>query len=286
MPLAISNTPRRSSRFSHKPGVAGQRREAAADHYGLKGKRILITGASKGLGRVCAEAFAREGAWLMLAARSRDRLEQARASLSEPERHRVHAGDLTTLREVRQLVKLAEAFGPIDVILHVMGGGLGMRDPLLAWNEFDALFRTNLAAAAEINRGLIPGMRERGTGNIVHVGSISGTEATGSVGYNVVKAALSAYTRSLGRELAATGVIVTAILPGGFWAPDNAWVRFQQRDPQRLQEVIAARQPRRKLGDAAEIIPMLLLLSSRKASMMSGCCVPIDGGEGVAYLSS
>ena len=251
----------------------------------LVGKRILITGASRGLGRSCAEAFAKQGTRLLLAGRTADRLTQLHAALDHPADHRVFSGDLTKRDVIERLVEMAAAFGDIDIILHVMGGGLGLRDPLLSWEEFATLFTTNLAAAAEINRRLIPRMIERKTGNIVHVGSIASTEAVGSVGYNTTKAALAAYTRSLGRALAPTGVIVTGILPGGFIAPDNAMARLQQRDPQLLEKWIAEREPRKRLGQPEEIIPLMMFLASRKATMMSGCCVPIDAGEGLTYVS-
>ena len=77
---------------------------------------------------------------------------------------------------------------------------------------------------------------------------------------------------------------MTGILPGGFWAPDNSWVRFKERDPELLEKIIAERQPRGRLGDAQELMPILLLLASRCATMMTGCCVPIDGGEGITYV--
>lgn len=251
--------------------------------FDLQNKRILITGASRGLGQVCATAFANEGARLLLTARAEDRLEKIRKELIRSEEHRTYAGDLTLPAEIEKLIWVAEDFGEIDVVIHVMGGGLGMRNPLLSRDEFDTLFKTNVASAAEINRFLIPGMIDRKAGNIVHVGSLAGREAVASVGYNTVKAGLAAYIRSLGRELASTGVIITGLSPGGFWAPDNAWVRFKERDSKLLGQVVAERQPRGRLADAEEIIPMLLFLASHQATMMTGCCVPIDGGEGITY---
>jgi len=185
--------------------------------------------------------------------------------------------------KIAELAARAFKFGPIDVIIHVMGGGLGYSDSLLEWEKFDTLFKINIASAAEINRLLVPSMVKRATGNVVHVGSIAGREATGSVGYNAVKAALAAYIRTLGRELADTGVVVTGISPGGFWAPQNSWERFRQRDPNLLKQVIAQRQPRMKLGDASELIPAMFFLASRQATMMTGCSMPIDGGEGLTY---
>lgn len=249
------------------------------------GKRILITGASRGLGQSCAEAFAKQGSLLLLTGRTAERLVQVKASLQRPGDHKVFAGDLTKLEQLERLSAVVEEFGEIDVILHVMGGGLGLHDPLLTWEDFARLFQTNLAVAAEINRWVIPRMIAQKTGNIVHVGSIASTEAVGSVGYNTIKAALAAYTRSLGRLLAPTGVIVTGVLPGGFLAPENAMVRLQQRDPKALKELIEARQPRKQLAGPDELMPLMMFLASRRATMMTGCCVPIDAGEGLTYVA-
>jgi 3-oxoacyl-[acyl-carrier protein] reductase len=258
--------------------------KVATGDFGLAGKNVLITGASKGLGRSCAEAFAGLGANLLLAARTEDKLVSLAQSLENSEAHQVCASDLTTMEGIQRLVEDADAFGEIDVVLHVMGGGLGMREPLLEWDQFDALFKTNLSSAAELNRALVPRMVERKTGNIVHVGSIASSEAVGSVGYNTIKAALAAYTRTLGRALADSGVIVTAILPGGFWAPENSFVRLKERDPAVFEKWVEEHLPRKQLGKAEEIIPLMFFLSSRQATMMTGCCVPIDGGEGLTYV--
>jgi len=254
------------------------------DAFDLQEKRILITGASKGLGRVCTEEFAKDGARLLLAARSTDKLQEIKENLPAPEKHMTFAGDLNDPKVIRELVEQARVFGEIDVILHSMGGGLGMRDPLLTWEEFDTLSKTNIRSAAEINRLLMPGMKERKTGNIVHVGSITSREAIGSVGYNTIKAGVAAYVRTLGREVADMGIIVTGILPGAFLAPDNSWERMKQTKPEIIEKFIEERMPRKKFGDAKEIVPLLKFLCSRHATMMTGCCVPIDGGEGITYV--
>jgi 3-oxoacyl-[acyl-carrier protein] reductase len=268
--------------------------QQALDHRPIKdapkggnrflGKRVLITGASRGLGQSCAVAFAEEGAKVLLTARTKGRLEEIQGSLENPKDHRIHAGDLTEPNGVKGLFESIQAFGEMDILLHVMGGGLGMRDPLLKSGEFNTLFQTNLGAAAELNREIVPGMISRKKGNVIHVGSIASTEAVGSVGYNSVKAALAAYVRSLGKELAPTGVVITGILPGGFWAPDNCMVRLKERKPEVLERLIAERQPRARMGIPEEIIPLIFLLSSQNAAMMTGCCVPIDGGEGITYV--
>lgn len=251
----------------------------------LAGKRVVITGASQGLGAVCARHFAAQGAKLVLVARSKEKLEAIRLQCQDAEQHLSLAVDLTDLPRLHGVIATAREFlGRIEVVLHVAGGGLGLRDPLLSADDFEKLLGLNFKQVLEINRLVVPEMIQGKQGNLVHVCSIASTEATGSVGYNTVKAALAAYVRTLGRELVKHNLIVTGILPGGFLAPENSWVRFQQRDPEGVQKFIAERLPRGKLGTAEELLPLLTFLCSDAASMMGGCLVPIDAGEGKAYL--
>ena len=121
-------------------------------------------------------------------------------------------------------------------------------------------------------------------GFAVHICSRASQEACASVGYNTVKAGLAAYVRSIGREMAGTGVVVTGVLAGVFYAPGNSWERLRQSKPEVVERYIEENLPRKRMLDAKEIIPLIMFLSSDKSSMMSGSCVPIDGGESKAYI--
>lgn len=251
----------------------------------LKDKRILITGASKGLGCVVAKALAERDGCLALLARSEEKLEAVRKSCKSPERHLTIAADLTDTKKLHETIEKAKKFlGKIDVVLHIVGGGLGLRDPLLNQHDLMKLFTLNVAVAAEINRIVLPEMIKRKSGNLVHVGSVASIEATGSVGYNTVRAALAGYVRSLGRETAAYGIVVTGILPGCFYSPGNSWERLKVDKPEVMKRFVKENLPRGFLGKAEEVVPLILFLCSDKASMMGGCLVPIDAGEGKAYL--
>lgn len=256
------------------------------DWQDFKDKRILITGASKGLGWVCANILAGLGARLVCSGRNKESLKELKASFSSPGDHMVFAGDLVDPQVIGELVaKSKEFLGEIEIVLHVVGGGYGFRDPLLTWEQLETLHKVNIGVAAEINRLVVPEMVEKKSGYLVHVGSISSQEATASVGYNTVKASLAAYVRSLGRELASAGIIVTGVLPGAFYAPGNSWRRLEGNKPEVVQKFIEDNLPRKKIAEAEEIVPLILFLASGAASMMSGSCVPIDAGEGKAYVS-
>jgi len=250
------------------------------------GKRILITGASKGLGAVCFQEFAERGARLAISGRTQENLEELLKSTKVPDSHIAIASDLSQLSNIHEFVqKGLEFLGGVDIIIHALGGGYGFSDPILNWEQIELLHKVNLFAGAEINRLTIPQMIENNKGTIIHIGSIASQEAVGSVGYNTVKASLAAYVRSLGREMASSGIIVTGILPGGFTAPGNAMIRLQEKKPDVYDTFINERLPRKKMGSITEIIPLICLLASDAGSMMSGCCVPIDAGEGTAYIS-
>ncbi len=253
----------------------------------MQDKRVLITGASRGLGAIAAVDFAERGAKVALLARSIDDLEKVRQSCSQPECHTAIAVDLTDANAISDAVLSAGAFlGGFDCVLHVAGGGLGLREALLSATDISKLFTLNVAAAAEINRLVAPSMLQSGSGSLVHVGSIAGSESTGSVGYNTVKAALSGYVRSLGNELAGSGIVATGILPGGFFAPGNAFDRLGRSKPEAVNQFIEDRLPRKRLADASEVVALLRFLSSDEASMMGGCMVPIDAGEGSHYVGA
>ena len=248
-------------------------------------KRVLITGASKGLGFFCAEKFASMGSQLVVTGRDTKKLEDLRKLLRNPDRHMVFAGDLAKPEVIKDLISQGMDFlQGFDIIVHVCGGGYGFREPLLSWNQLDMLHKVNVGAAAEINRLAIPYMIKNGRGNVIHICSISSQEATASVGYNTVKASLAAYVRSLGRELASTGLVITGILPGAFYAPGNSWERLGKNSPEVVNDFIEKNLPRKKIADAEEVVSLILFLASYDASMMSGSCVPIDAGEGKAYV--
>lgn len=226
---------------------------------------------------MAARAFAEADAKLILMARTEDLLHEVRASCKNPEQHQVIPIDLVHIDRWNYSVQ------NVDIVLHCAGGGFGLRNPCVSAQAFYTLFMVNLGGAAEINKRVIPTMQARGSGRIIHVCSIASGEAIGSVGYNTIKAALGAYVRSLGRELAASGVVVTGISPGGFQAPGNSMQRLEATNPEAYREFIEKRLPRGVMGKAEEVVALLKFLASDEASMMGGCVVPIDAGEGHYY---
>lgn len=250
----------------------------------FQGKRVIVTGASKGLGAALCEALANKGAKIAMLSRSLDKMNNLKKKLKNSSNHISIRLNLLNNKQIRSAINKAKIFlKDVDVVIHVAGGGFGLKDALISHKDLSTLLQVNLIAAAEINRLIVKRKNKKHKLKLIHVGSIASSEAVGSVGYNVAKSALSTYVRSLGRELYNNNVIATGILPGGFIATDNAMARFKTKNLKDYKKFINKRLPRNKMGKVSEIIPMLLFLCSENTSMMGGCMVPIDAGEGIAY---
>ena len=248
------------------------------------GKRVIVTGASRGLGAMACKALDERGAKIAMLSRSKKKMENLKSRLKNPSNHISIKIDLLKNDGIKLAIKKAKKFlKQIDIVIHVAGGGFGLKEKLINNKDLKTLLQVNLGAAAEINRLIVSGKNKSQTLKLVHVGSIASNEAVASVGYNVAKSALSTYVRSLGRELYKNKVVVTGILPGGFIAPGNAMERFKKKNIKDYKKFIKTRLPRGVMANVNEVLPMLLFLCSKHSSMMGGCLIPIDAGEGKAY---
>ena len=175
----------------------------------LRGKRVLITGASRGLGRGMAKAFAREGAIVALAARSEASIKE----LAERLGGTAHPCDLMDPEQVVGLVERVEReAGPIDVLVN--NAGVSHVDHMLSHTpeQIDQILQTNLVAPIQICRQAIPRMIERGGGHIVNMSSIAAIVAPpGLVHYGASKAGLSHYTAGLRTEVGKQGISTTLV---------------------------------------------------------------------------
>ena len=193
-------------------------------------KKIIVTGASRGLGAMLCKALAERGAKLAMLSRSKKEMNKLISNMKNSSNHVSINVNLLKNKQIVEAIKKAKKFlKNIDIVLHVAGGGFGLKDALVKENDLKLLFQANLGAAAEINRLIVRDKVKQKTLKLIHVGSTASIEAVGSVGYNVVKSALAGYVRSLGRKLIKNKVIVTGILPGVFIAQGNAMERLKKK---------------------------------------------------------
>lgn len=183
----------------------------------IAGKTIIVTGASEGIGTATARALSERGANVVLAARSRERLEAVAASLAAwPGERLVVPTDVSDAAQRERLVaETMGRFGRVDVLVNNAGVGLDAPVEESTLDEARYLFEVNFFGALHLTQLVLPIMRRQGGGQIVQVSSIVGMRATPNIGvYSATKYALNGLSDALRTELAGSGVLVTSIYPG------------------------------------------------------------------------
>ena len=136
----------------------------------------------------------------------------------------------------------------------------------------------------ELNNFVIPHMKEQNWGRIVNVSSISSLENHGPVPYCSTKAALTAYSRSMGRVLAPYGIIMTSVLPGAVNTDGGYWDNTSFSDPEHVRKYLNERMAIKRFGTPDEIGTIVTFLCSQQASFCVGSMVPVDGGQGRCFF--
>jgi NAD(P)-dependent dehydrogenase (short-subunit alcohol dehydrogenase family) len=247
----------------------------------LDGKVAIVTGASRGIGRAIAEAFAKEGASVVICGRSQDTLAEVAREIGHGVMpiacHVGRADQITSLAE-----KVQREFGRIDVLVNNAGTNVA-HGPCLEATEaqFDKMIEINVKSAFRMIAAVAPGMCERGSGSIINIASISGIrpQMYGLL-YSMTKAALIMMTQSYALELGPRGVRVNAIAPGLI---QTKLSEYYWKDEAR-REALMDRQPIRHVGQPSEIAEAAVLLASDGGSYITGQTLTIDGGSLLAAI--
>lgn len=247
----------------------------------IGGKNALVLGGSRGVGRAIALALAREGAKVGVVARDgRDVDSVVGAMGGESAGHWGIAIDLVPEGAPQELVAAISSRDiAVEMLIHNLGGTLSVADPFCSVSEWRRVWRLNLEIAVEINALLVPGMRQRKWGRVVHVSSIAAERGRGSLPYCSAKAALNAYARNLGCTVAADNVIITSVLPGAIISEGSVWDERSRTAPEMVEEFLKTRIAINRFASPEEISELVVFLASERASYCAGSVVPVDGGS-------
>lgn len=244
---------------------------------GIRNKRVVVAGGSRGIGRAIALAFAREGAAVSICARGEGGLNEAAAALKQLG-GKVHAApcDLGQGNAVKAYVEAAaKALGGIDILVN-NASGFGRTDDEEGWA---ASINVDLMGSVRATQTAIPHLKAAGGGSILHVSSISGlAPSVRTPPYGAVKAALIQLTLTQAAALARDNIRVNCVAPGSIEFPGGVWDQAKTGNP-KLYNSILSGIPFGRMGTAEEVANLSLFLCSEAASWVTGQTVAVDGGQ-------
>src|SRR5215471_15234888 len=245
----------------------------------LKDKVAVVTGASRGIGRAVAAAFAREGAAVIICGRKQETLDRAAADMAgAPGRVFPLACHVGRPDQLQNLVDTTHReLGRIDILVNNAATNIA-QEPVLQIDEakFDKMVEINLKSAFRLIQAVAPGMCERGWGSIVNIASIAGVRPQyHGMLYSMTKAALIMMTQSYALELGPRGVRVNAIAPGMI---QTVLSEYYWKDETKRKRILED-QPVKHLGQPEEIAEMAVLLASDRGSYITGQTMIMDGGR-------
>ena len=248
--------------------------------FSLKGRVAVISGASSGLGRQMAKAFAKQGADLVILARRLQKLEELKIEL---EKNGVKVlpieCDVTSTEQIDNAAnKAKETFGKVDILVNCAGSSKDKGVLEMVDEEWDFTISTDLTSVFKMTRAFANIMKENNYGRVINIASMYGlvgnTEIP-TIAYHSSKGGVVNFTRAAAAELAKYNITVNTICPGYFYTELTTAVL----DTDRFQEFAKEHVPMQRYGKEGELNAGAIFLASDEASYVTGVVLPIDGGN-------
>lgn len=254
----------------------------------LNGKRVLVTGSSKGIGFAIARGFAQEGARVCLSGRSKESLTAARLQLMKhlPKDFGQdgaiigEACDFVNENDVARLRKeIDDRWKGLDILVCNIGDGASPPSTAPSSDEVHRMLDINLFSCLNAIHAFLDTLSGN-SGNILLISSIAGLEAIGAPGaYAAAKAAANSFVKTLAKKFPETAVRVNSLAPGNVLFDGGTWAKKLAKDHDGVMNAIHSRVPMQRFATTEEIANVAVFLASSAASFVNGATVVVDGGQ-------
>ena len=253
----------------------------------LQNKKALVTGGGTGIGQFIVKALADAGAQVAFTSRNNSSLNETMKMLNYNKKHRGYKIDVTKKHNVSKLKKsIKKNFGHIDILINNIGHTLNIKNPFAKINDWEKVMNLNFFTSVNMVNHFVDDMKKKNWGRIINITSVAGMEISGPSTFNASKAALTAYTKSVGRALATEkkNVVMTAVAPGVIVTKKGHWNNKTSKS-KHAKKYLKNRVALGRFGTMDELTGIIVFLSSDKASFFHSSIIHADGGHSKHYMS-
>ena len=243
-------------------------------------KTVLITGATSGLGLMLSRHYDSTGYDLITVGRDPRKVVSLKKEISKKNQKNCFALDFKSKVNYEKFLKIIKKKKKkVDIIIHCLGGGFGLHNPIISFDDLNFLFHLNVSTGVGINKIILDNKKYNKNLKIIHIGSVASIESTASVGYSMVKASLIAYTKTLSKSLIKKNIFVHCILLGAFEYENNSFERLKKNNKKIYKKFIKKKLSINKIANGKQFLGLFDFLVSKNGNPLAGSSLVADFSE-------
>lgn len=253
---------------------------------GITGKNALVTGGANGIGKAISLDLAKEGANIFFTSRDMKTIKKGEILFKKSGvKAKGFKVDFLKKNEFSKFLKKIKSLR-IDILINNAGHTFDVKNPYCDIADWRKVISVNFETPVQIVNSVIKNMKKNKWGRIVNITSCAGLENSGPVTYTVSKAALTAYSRTMGRILAteSNDIVMSALFPGVVATKGGHWDKILKSNPSHAKKYLSERCPLGRFGKVEEISSVVTFYSSKLVSFSQGAIIPIDGGQSRHFM--